>query len=47
MQWQLLVIPKKGFANFIWAVLEMGKNSVIPSMTAMIIDCKVFIVMIF
>jgi hypothetical protein len=36
-------MPKKGLANFICAVLEMGKNSVIPSMMAMIIACIVFI----
>jgi hypothetical protein len=29
-------MPKKGFANFICAVLEIGKNSVIPSIMAII-----------
>jgi hypothetical protein len=36
-------MPKKGLANFICAVLEIGKNSVMPSMIAMIIACIVFI----
>jgi hypothetical protein len=38
-----LSIPKNGLANFMCAVLEMGKNSVMPSIMAIIIDCKVFI----
>lgn len=38
--------PKKGLANFICAVLDMGKNSVIPSMIAIKIVCKVFMVWI-
>jgi hypothetical protein len=33
-----LLIPKIGLANFMCAVLEMGKNSVMPSIIAMIID---------
>jgi hypothetical protein len=31
-------MPKKGFANFMWAVLEIGKNSVIPSIMAIMMD---------
>jgi hypothetical protein len=31
-------MPKKGLANFICAVLEMGKNSVMPSIIAIIMD---------
>jgi hypothetical protein len=31
-------MPKKGLANFMWAVLEIGKNSVMPSIIAIIMD---------
>ena len=36
-------MPNRGLANFMCAVLEIGKNSVMPSIMAMIIDCIVFI----
>ena len=32
------VMPNRGWANFMWAVDEIGKNSVSPSMIAMIMD---------
>ena len=36
-------IPKKDDAIIMWPVEETGKNSVIPSIIARIIACKVFI----
>jgi hypothetical protein len=38
-----LAIPKKEEAIIMWPVEETGKNSVIPSITARIIACNVFI----
>jgi hypothetical protein len=31
-------IPNNGFANFMCAVLEIGKNSVMPSIIAVMMD---------
>jgi hypothetical protein len=36
-------IPNKGCANFICAVDDIGRNSVRPSIMAMMMDCIVLI----